>query len=73
MNLYRRYTMRLKKKQLLNRSSNDRRKADHPEKFSVERRVATEKRNDWQRITEWTSSHKPVNPVDLSKIRIFAP
>jgi len=73
MILNRRYTMGFKKKQLLNRSSNDRRKADHPEKFTIERRVATEKRNDWQRVTEWTSSHKPMDAVDLSKISILAP
>ncbi|MCP4117875.1 MAG: hypothetical protein GY737_21235 [Desulfobacteraceae bacterium] len=65
--------MGLKNKKLLNRSSRDRRKADHPEKFTVERRVATEKRKDWQRVAGWTSSHKPVNTVDLSKISILAP
>ncbi len=65
--------MLFKKKKLSNRSSSDRRKADHPEKFSVERRVATEKRKEWQRVTEWTSSHKPAKKVDLSKIDILAP
>ncbi len=54
------------KRELVNRSCQDRRQNDASPWPNGERRKKEEKREQWQRAGRWRSTHKPLKVVDLS-------